>query len=194
MRLRQRLIPRSHGQAPELWLHRRSSRRVALETESPASLSGRCAVFTESDITHLYQKGTPRNRIAAGVHQAISRNYRSAIARGKEFRDKVAFIGGVSENPRWSSISPRNSNSAGGCSCRSTIACLGQSARPCAPEAKAEPARSNLAAAGAPGKAAGLPRLRADSDAPVGDNAARRGSQTFPARSSGPRWAWISVR
>ncbi|MCE5322102.1 acyl-CoA dehydratase activase [bacterium] len=73
--------------------------QVALETESPASLSGRCAVFTESDITHLYQKGTPRNRIAAGIHQAISRNYRSAIARGKEFRDKVAFIGGVSENP-----------------------------------------------------------------------------------------------
>jgi ATPase subunit of ABC transporter with duplicated ATPase domains len=68
--------------------------RVALETESPASLSGRCAVFTESDITHLYQKGTPRNRIAAGIHQAISRNYRSAIARGKEFRDKIAFIGG----------------------------------------------------------------------------------------------------
>jgi len=73
--------------------------KVALETESPASLSGRCAVFTESDITHLYQKGTPRDRIAAGIHQAISRNYRSAIARGKEFRDKIAFIGGVSENP-----------------------------------------------------------------------------------------------
>lgn len=73
--------------------------KVALETENPASLSGRCAVFTESDITHLYQKGTPRNRIAAGVHQAISRNYRSAIARGKEFRDRIAFIGGVSENP-----------------------------------------------------------------------------------------------
>jgi predicted CoA-substrate-specific enzyme activase len=73
--------------------------RVALETESPAGLSGRCAVFTESDITHLYQKGTPRNRISAGVHQAICRNYRSAVARGKEFRDKIIFIGGVSENP-----------------------------------------------------------------------------------------------
>ena len=73
--------------------------RIALETENPASLSGRCAVFTESDIVHLYQKGTTRERIAAGIHQAISRNYRSAIARGKEFRDKVAFIGGVSENP-----------------------------------------------------------------------------------------------
>ena len=73
--------------------------RVALETANPAGLSGRCAVFTESDITHLYQKGTPRDRIAAGVHQAISRNYRSAIARGKEFRDRIAFIGGVSNNP-----------------------------------------------------------------------------------------------
>jgi predicted CoA-substrate-specific enzyme activase len=72
---------------------------AALQASSPATLSGRCAVFTESDIVHLYQKGTTRERIAAGVHQAIARNYRSAIARGREFRDKIAFIGGVSENP-----------------------------------------------------------------------------------------------
>ena len=72
--------------------------KVALETENPASLSGRCSVFTESDIVHLYQKGTPRERIAAGIHQAICRNYRSTFARGKPFKDKVAFIGGVSEN------------------------------------------------------------------------------------------------
>jgi len=73
--------------------------RVAEETDNPASLSGRCAVFTESDIVHLYQKGTPRERIAAGVHQAICRNYRSAIARGREFVDEILFIGGVSQNP-----------------------------------------------------------------------------------------------
>jgi predicted CoA-substrate-specific enzyme activase len=72
--------------------------RVAEETDNPASLSGRCAVFTESDIVHLYQKGTPRERIAAGIHQAICRNYRSAIARGREFVDQVLFIGGVSLN------------------------------------------------------------------------------------------------
>jgi len=73
--------------------------RVAYEIENPASLSGRCAVFTESDIVHLYQKGTPRERIAAGIHQAICRNYRAAIARGKEFEDQILFIGGVSLNP-----------------------------------------------------------------------------------------------
>jgi predicted CoA-substrate-specific enzyme activase len=72
--------------------------QVALDTENPAALSGRCSVFTESDIVHLYQKGTPRERIAAGIHQAICRNYRSCFARGKQFKDKVAFIGGVSEN------------------------------------------------------------------------------------------------
>ena len=73
--------------------------KVANETEKPATLSGRCAVFTESDIVHLYQKGTPRERIAAGIHQAICRNYRSGIARGKDFEDRILFIGGVSLNP-----------------------------------------------------------------------------------------------
>jgi predicted CoA-substrate-specific enzyme activase len=73
--------------------------RVALQTERPASLSGRCSVFTESDIVHLYQKGTSRERIAAGIHQAICRNYRARFARGKPFPARVAFIGGVSENP-----------------------------------------------------------------------------------------------
>ena len=73
--------------------------RVAFETPNPAALSGRCAVFTESDIVHLYQKGTPRERIAAGVHQAMCRNYRSAIARGKEMVDTILFLGGLSLNP-----------------------------------------------------------------------------------------------
>lgn len=73
--------------------------RVAYETENPATLSGRCAVFTESDIVHLYQKGTPRERIAAGIHQAICRNYRACIAKGRSLRPVIGFVGGVSCNP-----------------------------------------------------------------------------------------------
>lgn len=73
--------------------------QVAAETEPPATLSGRCSVFTESDIVHLYQKGTPRERIAAGIHQAICRNYRSAMVKVTEVRPKVAIIGGVALNP-----------------------------------------------------------------------------------------------
>ncbi len=73
--------------------------QVALYTEKPASLSGRCSVFTESDIVHLYQKGTSRERIAAGIHQAICRNFCNRIARNKDIQPEVAFIGGVSQNP-----------------------------------------------------------------------------------------------
>jgi activator of 2-hydroxyglutaryl-CoA dehydratase len=72
---------------------------AAAETEPPATLSGRCSVFTESDIVHLYQKGTPRERIAAGIHQAICRNYRCAMVKTKEVVPQVAFVGGVSANP-----------------------------------------------------------------------------------------------
>ncbi|MDD3804925.1 MAG: acyl-CoA dehydratase activase [bacterium] len=71
---------------------------TAYQTDNPATLSGRCAVFTESDIVHLYQKGTPRERIAAGIHQAICRNYSSGIARGKDFEQGIALIGGVAAN------------------------------------------------------------------------------------------------
>lgn len=73
--------------------------QVAAETEPPATLSGRCSVFTESDIVHLYQKGTPRERIAAGIHQAICRNYRAAMVKGIAIRPKVAVVGGVALNP-----------------------------------------------------------------------------------------------
>ncbi|MFQ6098564.1 MAG: acyl-CoA dehydratase activase, partial [Armatimonadota bacterium] len=72
---------------------------VACKVESPASLSGRCAVFTESDIVHLYQKGTARERIAAGVHQAMCRNFKSALVKGADLQPRVAFIGGVAQNP-----------------------------------------------------------------------------------------------
>jgi activator of 2-hydroxyglutaryl-CoA dehydratase len=86
---------------------------VANETERPATLSGRCAVFTESDIVHLYQKGTPRERIAAGIHQAICRNYRAAVARGRDFEDQILLIGGVSLNPAVSARSARGSGPSG---------------------------------------------------------------------------------
>lgn len=71
---------------------------TALETDNPATLSGRCGVFTESDIVHLYQKGTPRERIVAGIHQAICRTYRNSVLKGRPVVGKVAFVGGVSQN------------------------------------------------------------------------------------------------
>ncbi len=71
---------------------------VGLSVENPAGISGRCAVFAESDIVHHYQKGTPKERIVAGIHQAVARNYKSLIHKSKAPEDKVAVIGGVAAN------------------------------------------------------------------------------------------------
>jgi len=71
---------------------------VGLSVENPAGISGRCAVFAESDIVHHYQKGTPKERIVAGIHQAVARNYKSLIHKSKAPMDKVAVVGGVAAN------------------------------------------------------------------------------------------------
>jgi predicted CoA-substrate-specific enzyme activase len=72
--------------------------QVGLSVESPAGISGRCAVFAESDIVHHYQKGTPKERIVAGIHQAVARNYKSMIQKSKAPADAIALIGGVAHN------------------------------------------------------------------------------------------------
>lgn len=73
--------------------------QTGLSVESPAGISGRCAVFAESDVVHHYQKGMPKERIVAGIHKAVARNYKSLIRKGEVPQGKVAFIGGVSQNP-----------------------------------------------------------------------------------------------
>jgi predicted CoA-substrate-specific enzyme activase len=72
---------------------------AAINSDAPTSLAGRCAVFTESDIVHQFQRGTPKDRIAAGIHLAVARNFRSAIAKSKKTAGETIFLGGVAENP-----------------------------------------------------------------------------------------------
>ncbi len=71
---------------------------TGLSVQDPASISGRCAVFAESDIVHHYQKGTSRDRIVAGIHQAVARNYKNLIGKGTSPRRKIALVGGVARN------------------------------------------------------------------------------------------------
>ncbi|MCE1245376.1 MAG: acyl-CoA dehydratase activase [Firmicutes bacterium] len=68
------------------------------QVTDPAPISGRCAVFAESDIVHHYQKGTSRDRIVAGIHQAVARSYKNLVQKTGLPKDKVAFVGGVALN------------------------------------------------------------------------------------------------
>lgn len=72
--------------------------RVALESDSPARIAGRCTVFAKSDMIHLQQVGTPMRDILMGVCLAMARNFTTVIGKGKRFHPPILFQGGVAFN------------------------------------------------------------------------------------------------
>ncbi len=72
--------------------------RLALESESPARIAGRCTVFAKSDMIHLQQVGTPMSDILMGVCLAMARNFTTVIGKGKKFTAPILFQGGVAYN------------------------------------------------------------------------------------------------
>ena len=72
---------------------------LALKSEHPPRIAGRCSVFAKSDMIHLQQIATPDYDIVAGLCFAVARNFKSAIARGKRFDTPISFQGGVAANP-----------------------------------------------------------------------------------------------
>jgi len=72
--------------------------RMALRSETPPRVAGRCSVFAKSDMIHLQQQGTPDYDIVAGLCHAMARNFKSSVGMGKEFVRPIAFQGGVAAN------------------------------------------------------------------------------------------------
>ena len=71
---------------------------LALQSENPPHIAGRCSVFAKSDMIHLQQIATPVQDIVAGLCFAVARNVRSNLARGRDLDKPVAFQGGVAAN------------------------------------------------------------------------------------------------
>jgi predicted CoA-substrate-specific enzyme activase len=71
---------------------------MALKSEDPPRIAGRCSVFAKSDMIHLQQIATPVHDIVAGLCFAVARNFKSNIARGKDLKKPIVFQGGVSLN------------------------------------------------------------------------------------------------
>jgi predicted CoA-substrate-specific enzyme activase len=72
--------------------------RIALGSENPARIAGRCTVFAKSDMIHLQQEGTPLSDILMGLCHALARNFRGVIGKGKSFTPPILFQGGVANN------------------------------------------------------------------------------------------------
>jgi len=71
---------------------------IALKTENPPRVAGRCSVFAKSDMIHLQQIATPDYEIVAGLCFAVARNFKACIGRGKMFVRPISFQGGVAAN------------------------------------------------------------------------------------------------
>ena len=71
---------------------------AACAASCAARVAGRCSVFAKSDMIHAQQKGYTTDQILRGLCDAVARNFKSAIVKGKQVMPPVAFVGGVALN------------------------------------------------------------------------------------------------
>ena len=85
-------------QAHRLGLTIEEFSELALKSQTPPRIAGRCTVFAKTDMIHLQQEATPDYDIIAGLCFAVARNLKSNIAKGKNILKPVSFQGGVAAN------------------------------------------------------------------------------------------------
>ena len=72
--------------------------QMALKSEEPPRIAGRCSVFAKTDMIHLQQIATPIHDIVAGLCFAVARNFISSHGKGKKLDTPILFQGGVAAN------------------------------------------------------------------------------------------------
>jgi predicted CoA-substrate-specific enzyme activase len=71
---------------------------IVATASSAARIAGRCSVFAKSDMIHAQQKGYSPAQILRGLCDAVARNFKSSIVKGRRVEAPVALIGAVSQN------------------------------------------------------------------------------------------------
>ena len=71
---------------------------VVCTANCAARIAGRCSVFAKSDMIHAQQKGYSPAEILRGLCDAVARNFKGSIVKGRPVEAPVALIGAVSQN------------------------------------------------------------------------------------------------
>jgi predicted CoA-substrate-specific enzyme activase len=71
---------------------------VVCQATCAARIAGRCSVFAKSDMIHAQQKGYSPAEILRGLCDAVARNFKSSIVKGRPVDAPVALIGAVAQN------------------------------------------------------------------------------------------------
>jgi len=72
--------------------------KIALKSQSPATISGKCTVFAMSSCVSKLNSGCKKEDILMGVAKSLVRNYFGMLGRNKELKPPFVFTGGVSQN------------------------------------------------------------------------------------------------
>ena len=70
---------------------------MSLKAKNPASISGLCTVFAESEVISLISKGVAREDIVAGIHESIGARI-AALASRAGLTTPAMVTGGVAKN------------------------------------------------------------------------------------------------
>ena len=73
--------------------------RVALESQNPANLPGKCGIFAQSAAVSELSKGRPVKDILMGICCALVGNYLAVLAKGKKLYKPIVFQGATALNP-----------------------------------------------------------------------------------------------
>ncbi len=71
---------------------------LVLTADTTANIAGRCSVFAKSDMIHAQQRGYSPAAIFKGLCEAVVRNYKGTVLRGKTIQPPALFVGGVAAN------------------------------------------------------------------------------------------------
>ncbi len=63
-----------------------------------AAIAGRCSVFAKSDMIHAQQKGYQPEEVLRGLCDAVVRNFKGSVTKGKSIEPDVVFVGGMAAN------------------------------------------------------------------------------------------------
>jgi predicted CoA-substrate-specific enzyme activase len=85
-------------QASRLKFNIESIGQIVKGADKSAKIAGRCSVFAKSDMIHAQQKGYTPPEVLKGLCEAVARNFKNSIVKGKKVEKPVLFIGGVAMN------------------------------------------------------------------------------------------------
>jgi len=89
-----------YQQATRMGFDDRGLAELALTADSPIRISGRCAIFAKSDMTHAINEGATQSTVAAGLARTLAEMVLHSVAQNRAFgRARVAVVGGVANNP-----------------------------------------------------------------------------------------------